>query len=254
MTDLHSHILYGVDDGSTDIDMSLEMLEIEAESGTKNVVLTPHCNIPDGYANYINPVIIRRYENLKRKAKEKNININVFLGMEVYASEDIIELIDVGAVIPINKSRYMLVEFSFTEDPMWVSHILGKIQSTGLVPLLAHPERYEFVQEFPPMVYDWIKSGCAIQVNRGSIVGKFGERPKNTVHYLLQHNLVHVVASDGHRPYVRQPILNDAYEKVEEYYGTIKANLLFKENPARVLSDHRVIRIRQSDIDTSSQR
>lgn len=246
MTDLHSHILYGVDDGSTDIDMSLEMLEIAAENGTRNVVLTPHCNIPESYINYINPVIIGRYENIKRRVRELGIDINVYLGMEVYASENITQLIEMEAVIPINRSRYLLVEFSFTEDPMWVSYILGRIHSTGLTPLLAHPERYEFVKAFPPMVQDWVESGCAIQVNRGSIVGKFGEESKNVVHYLLRHNLVHAVASDAHSPYVRGPVLNDAYEKVKEYYGERKADLIFKINPERILNSQRVIRVPQS--------
>lgn len=237
MTDLHSHILYGVDDGSPDFEMSLNMLKQACRAGTKNVVLTPHCNIPNSYQNYINPTIIRRYERLKSEVEEREVDINIYLGMEVFASSDIIQLIQSGAVIPINKSRYMLVEFNFNENPMRVSNILEKIQSTGLTPLLAHPERYEFVQRYPFMVYDWVRSGCTIQVNRGSIIGRFGKTAESIAHLLIRHNLVHVVASDGHHINIRQAVLNDAYINVRRIYGDRVADRLFKINPKRVLRD-----------------
>lgn len=237
MTDLHSHILYGVDDGAPTFEMSIEMLRSACNAGTKNIVLTPHCNIPNSFENYINPVIIRRYERLKNEVKEQNIDINVCLGMEVFGTSDIVHLIYSGAVIPINRSRYMLVEFGFNEDPMRVSSILEKIHSTGLTPLLAHPERYEFVQRYPFMVYDWVRSGCAIQVNRGSIIGKFGKIAEDVVHLLIRHNLVHVVASDGHHINMRQAVLDDAYVTVKRLYGDRKADKLFKINPGRIIRD-----------------
>lgn len=237
MTDLHSHILYGVDDGSPSLEMSIDMLKTACDTGTKNVVLTPHCNIPNSYMNYINPTIIGRYEHLRREVKKQGININVYLGMEVFASDDIIQLIESGAIIPINKSRYILVEFNFNEDPMRVSNILWKIQSTGLTPLLAHPERYEFVQKYPPMVYDWVISGCAIQVNRGSIVGRFGKISESIVHLLIRHNLVHAVASDAHHINIRQAVLNDAYDTVNRIYGDRVSEKLFKINPEKILKD-----------------
>lgn len=240
MTDLHTHILYDVDDGSDSFEMSMAMLEIAGKSGTKNIVLTPHCNIPGGYLNYMNDVIIGRFEKIKNEVKKRELDINVYLGMEVYASNDIVDLVAGGMAITLNSSRYLLTEFAFEEDPLWVSNILGKIQSTGLVPVLAHPERYTYVQRFPQMVYDWVNSGCVIQINRGSLLGKFGERAKNTVALLLSHNLVHIVASDGHKPYRRAPVLNDAYDWTVKHCGVIRANKLFKENPECVLKNKKL--------------
>ena len=123
---------------------------------------------------------------------------------------------------------------------MWVSHILYKIQSTGLTPVMAHPERYEYVQEFPFMVYDWVRSGCLMQVNRGSIVGRFGAEAEDAVHFILEHGLAHFAGSDGHKPYVRQPILIDAYEFVKECYGSRAADRIFKINPVRLLNNQRL--------------
>ena len=66
MTDLHSHILYGVDDGSESLEMSMDMLDMAVKTGTRNIVLTPHCNVPDSYRNYMSPVITGRYEKIKK--------------------------------------------------------------------------------------------------------------------------------------------------------------------------------------------
>ena len=240
MTDLHSHILYGVDDGSESLEMSMDMLDMASRTGTRNLVLTPHCNVPGGYTNYMNPTITGRYEKIKKEAERLNIDINIYLGMEVHASDDIDYLIRAGEVATINKSRYLLVEFPFEGDPMWVSHILYKIQSTGLTPVMAHPERYEYVQEFPFMVYDWVRSGCLMQVNRGSIVGRFGAEAEDAVHFILENGLAHFAGSDGHKPYVRQPILIDAYEFVKECYGSRAADRIFKINPVRLLNNQRL--------------
>ena len=241
MTDLHSHIIYGVDDGSENMDMSIEMLKIAERAGTKNIVFTPHCNIRnDEDVNFRNGIIVKRYKQIKNQAKKLGIDINICLGSEVYASNNITELIKNSNAITLNHSRYLLVEFNFDEDPLFVSNTLGKIHHMGLVPLLAHPERYKFVQNFPYMVHDWVRSGCLIQINRGSLIGKFGEIPEKLVHFLLKENLVHIVASDGHKPYRRIPVLNDAFDIVTEYYGKEKAERLFWENPEIILNNKEI--------------
>ncbi|MEE0858339.1 MAG: CpsB/CapC family capsule biosynthesis tyrosine phosphatase [Acutalibacteraceae bacterium] len=241
MTDLHSHIIYGVDDGSENMDMSIEMLRGASKAGTRNIVFTPHCNISvDEDVRYKNDILINRYKQIKSKSKQIGLDINIYLGSEVYASNDITELIKRGNAITLNHSRYLLTEFNFNEDPLFVSNTLGKIQSMGLVPLLAHPERYKFVQKFPYMVYDWVRSGCLIQINRGSLIGGFGEASEQLAHFLLEENLVHIVSSDGHRPYRRKPVLNDAYNVVDKYYGRERAERLFKKNPEMILHNKEI--------------
>lgn len=244
MTDLHTHILYDLDDGSESIEMSVKMLEIAKKNGTDNIVLTPHSNIPNGYINYMSDVIVRRFENLKKVSLEREIGINIYLGMEVYASNDIDRLIMDGAVITLNKSRYLLIEFPFQADPLWVSNILAKVQNIGVVPLIAHPERYAFVQRFPYMVYDWVSNGCLVQINRGSILGRFGETAKDVVNLLIKHNLVCAVASDGHKPHRRIPVLNDSYDLVSKYFGVQYAQKIFSVNPETILNNKPIKRSR----------
>lgn len=237
MTDIHTHTLYGLDDGSESFEMSLKMLSMASKGGTKNIILTPHCNIPGGYLNYMNSTIAGRFEKLKDAAKEFVPDINLYLGMEVYASNDIPELIRRGMAITLNRSRYLLIEFNFEESPLYVFKVLQNIQKAGIVPVLAHPERYAFVQQEPYIVHDLIRAGIIIQINRGSILGKFGSQPKAAADYLLKHSMVHIVASDGHRSYSRAPVLYDAYAGVEKHYGKEYADMLFKENPQNILLD-----------------
>ena len=131
----------------------------------------------------------------------------------------------------------LLVEFNFEESPLYVFKVLQNIQKAGIVPVLAHPERYAFVQQEPYIVHDLIRAGIIIQINRGSILGKFGSQPKAAADYLLKHSMVHIVASDGHRSYSRAPILYDAYAEVEKHYGKEYADMLFKKNPQNILLD-----------------
>ncbi len=240
MTDLHTHILYGVDDGSESLEMTLDMLSMASKAGTKNIALTPHCNVPGSYRNYINDVIVGRFEKIKREVRRNNIDINVYLGMEVFGSLDVCPLIDMGAIITLNNSRYMLIEFDFGEDPMVISEILARVQSMGITPLMAHPERYVAVQQYPLMVFDWVESGCLMQLNRGSVMSKFGQTVKDTAVFLLNHNLIHVCASDAHKPYMRTPLLDDAYDYVEKRYGVKRADRLFKINPENILLDKEI--------------
>ncbi len=245
MTDLHTHILYGLDDGAENIEMSVEMIKIAKKNGTNNIALTPHCNIPDAYINYMNDVIIGRFEKLKRIIKEQEIGVNLYLGMEVYASNDVDRLIADGAITTLNKSRYLLIEFPFQADPLWVTHILAKVQQMGLVPLLAHPERYIYVQEFPYMVFDWVNSGCLLQINRGSIVGRFGEQARELAIMFMENDMVTAVASDAHSPYKRTPVLKDAYDWVTKYFGNEYAQKIFVEKPRLILKDQPIKRPRR---------
>lgn len=244
MTDLHSHILYGVDDGAETIEMTLEMLSMASKTGTRHLVFTPHCNIPGGYENYINDVIVGRFEKVKREIRRNNIDINVYLGMEVFGTLDICPLIDMGAIITLNKSRYMLIEFDFGEDPAVISEILARVHSMGITPVMAHPERYIAVQQYPLMVFDWVTSGCLMQLNRGSVTSKFGQLVKDTAIFLLNHNLIHVCASDAHKPYARTPVLNDAYDYIEKRYGSDRAQRLFKINPKNIILNKEIVKSR----------
>ena len=108
--------------------------------------------------------------------------------------------------------------------------------------MIAHPERYECVQAVPAHVYEWYQMGAVIQLNKGSLLGRFGSRIRRTAESLLRHRLVMAVASDAHRADIRTTDLSGAAEILREEYGRETAYLLLEENPGRILQGRALVR------------
>lgn len=243
MIDIHAHILPGIDDGAEDMYDTLEMARMAADSGVDRIIATPHCNIPGMYGNYFGREYIDRYESVVRAVRKEKIPIEILPGMEVFSTEDLSELIVNHKIMPLNQSRYILMEFAFDEDPEFADSILKRVEEVGARPVIAHAERYEFIQDYPQIAYQWRKRGYIIQVNKGSILGRFGRNALRCAQQMLSHNLVSVMASDAHSPFRRTPYLQDAYEVVCEQYSKKIADLLFQHNPARICKNQPILRL-----------
>lgn len=236
MIDIHSHILPGVDDGAYEMEESVDMVTMAAESGVKYIVATPHCNIPGLYDNYVDDEFLEHFYDLKRVVKAMDIPIQVLGGMEVFATPELPRLLQDKRVLTLNGTRYFLVEFAFDEEPDFCDEILEKTVRLGYIPVIAHPERYYFVQDRPQLVEKWYRRGYGIQVNKGSILGRFGRSVMYTVDQLLQHKVVTCVGSDAHSSYKRTPHMAEAAAYLTETYGEEYTNLLMTENPYRILT------------------
>lgn len=211
MIDIHTHILPGLDDGAADIYDSIEMAALAHEYGTKAIVATPHCNIPGIYGNYFGKEYCRVFKETKEIIQREQPGLLLLAGMEVYTTEDVPELLTDGKIFPINRTRYVLMEFDFAEDPDFADRMLRRVREVRAIPVVAHAERYEFVQDAPEIVWNWKKIGCEIQVNKGSFLGRFGTRARKTAFELLNHNLVTAVASDAHSPVQRTTCMADDF-------------------------------------------
>ena len=171
MIDIHAHILPGIDDGAEDMYDTLEMARMAADSGVDKIIATPHCNIPGMYGNYFGREYIDRYESVVRAVRKEKIPIEILPGMEVFSTEDLPELIVNHKIMPLNQSRYILMEFAFDEDPEFADSILKRAEEVGARPVIAHAERYEFIQDYPQIAYRWFRKGYVIQANKGSFLG-----------------------------------------------------------------------------------
>ena len=171
MIDIHAHILPGIDDGAEDMYDTLEMARMAADSGVDKIIATPHCNIPGMYGNYFGKEYIDRYESVVRAVRKEKIPIEILPGMEVFSTEDLPELIVNHKIMPLNQSRYILMEFAFDEDPEFADSILKRVEEVGARPVIAHAERYEFIQDYPQIAYRWFRKGYVIQANKGSFLG-----------------------------------------------------------------------------------
>lgn len=241
MVDLHVHILPGVDDGSSGMEESLQMARLAAASGVHAMAVTPHCNIPGVFENYDGPELRRRIKLLQEAVRRDKIELELFSGMEVFGRENLVELLDGKRLVPINDGIYLLIEFAFEETADWMTFLLKEVLKAGYVPLVAHPERYEAVKRDPQTAWRWVRMGCALQVNKGSILGRFGRGEQRTAMLLLEHELAACVASDAHHADFRTPHMGEAADYLEGYFGGGCVQLLLEDNPARILSSKEVV-------------
>lgn len=239
MIDLHAHILPGVDDGSPALDESLEMARLAVESGVTDLAVTPHCGLPGGEGLYA-PALRRRVTALSQALAREGIPLRLHEGMEIFGLPDTAEKLRAGALCTLAASRYPLIEFPFTSYAREATEVLYAVLALGLRPIVAHPERYRYVQRDPQLLDLWTDMGCLLQLNRGSLLGRFGEREEALAHSLVSRGYAAFVASDAHSSVRRTPWLRDVRVLLAREYGEDAAQLLLEQNPQRVLQNERI--------------
>lgn len=237
MFDIHCHILPGVDDGSGNLSDSIEMAQLAAESGTKGIIATPHCNIPGMFENYRGSEFEEKLRMLKRALVQKNIPIEIYSGQEVFLSRYFEEHLEKGDFITLNGSRYMLVELDFRTDEASALLRLERLASYGYIPIIAHPERYGFIIENFDAIERIRSLGGLIQINSGSLTGEFGYLIQKTANVVLSNRFADFIASDAHSQYSRTPNLARVNELICENLSYDYADVLFRINPVKVLND-----------------
>ena len=240
MTDLHCHILPGVDDGAAAVDESVAMAAMAERSGVRAIAATPHCNVPGAFDNYAGPELARRLDELRSAVRQAGLRIELYPGMEVFATAQVPDLLDRGRLLTLAGSRYLLVEFGFDESPDFAGRILSAIAERGVVPVVAHPERYHFIQGAEELLLEWCRRGYVLQMNKGSLAGRFGRRARHTARWCMDTGCVHLIASDAHSPYRRTTRMEEAWELAAAADGPEIADFLLYENPRRILEDRPV--------------
>ena len=237
MIDIHAHILPDLDDGSEDMEESLEMAELAVESGVEIMAVTPHSNQMRRFENFQSEQLQTAFERLRMVLKKEKIPLKILNGMEIFASEDIAQKIKNKQLSGINGTDYYLVEFPFDADPWWIRECLEDIFDTGKIPLIAHPERYFCIQDYPELIYEWVQNGCVTQMNKGSILGRFGRSVMETAHILLKNDLISCIASDAHHSYIRTPHMSETKTALVHIGGYEYAWHLTEENPERIIKN-----------------
>ena len=242
MIDLHSHILPAIDDGSESTAMTAEMARIAAKAGTRHIVCTPHCGASDPKLSDRIDEICRTTGRMNALLADCGIPITLYPGMELFCRDTLLDVLERGQFLTLAGSRYLLIEFNFDAPPSLMEDAAELVADFRLCPVIAHPERYTAIQRDPRRIIDWLQYGTLIQVNKGSILGRFGRRASAAADWILGNGLAHVVASDAHRSTVRTPDLSDAYETVAHRYSHHYAEILFRKNPNRILNDRDIVR------------
>lgn len=230
MTDIHSHILFGVDDGSDSVEESILILKKLKSVGFDKVILTPHFILDSNYnSKYADN--LKRFFYLKNIVKDNDIGIDIFLGNEIYINEHIIELLDNNIISSLNGTQYVLIEFSLYNKILNLEDILYNIKCQGYQVVIAHPERYDYFQNDYKFVDRLRKDGFFFQSNYSSILGYYGVKAKKLIKYMLKKHYIDFLGTDIHKNDKDYVITNfDIIEKKikkitgDKYYKTIQVN------------------------------
>ena len=233
--DIHSHILPGVDDGSDHLETSLMMLQIAAQEQISQIILTPH-NKP-AHHNVPPHRIIEKMGELQEQLDNKQIDISLHAGNELYYRNGLVQELENGEAMTLAGSHYVLVEFSPDAEYDYIRNGLYSLQLGGYRPIIAHVERYRKVCAKLDRVEDLVKMGCYIQVNAGSVMGRFGFGTRILTVKHQKTGLVHFIATDAHDAAKRTPKIADCMTYVANRYGTAYADELLWKNPVKILKD-----------------
>lgn len=237
MIDIHTHILPGLDDGAQDMENALLMAELAAESGVTAIVATPHCNLKGRYTNYWGDELRCELASFQKALSKAKIPVTILPGMEIFGMEDVPELLREGKLITLAHSRYLLIEFPFQDYGRQATQVLAEVAAMGYRPVVAHPERYRFIQEEPFLLNRWTELGCLLQVNKGSLMGRFGRAAEMLSLSLVDRGFAAFVASDAHSPVVRTTWMMDVRDLLSEEYSENLARRLLEDNPQKLLKD-----------------
>ena len=238
MIDFHSHIVYDVDDGSRNIDESLKILKEAEEAGFNKIILTPH--YMEDYYTVPKNEIKEKIEELKELCIKENINIELYQGNEIYISNSIKEFIEEEKATSLNESRYVLFETPMNLEPQNLLEVIYKLKEMGKIPVLAHPERYSFIQSDPNKLLELYEYGVLFQANYGSIVGQYGQNAEKTVKLLLKNNFIHFLGSDVHRTNSAYMLIPDAIESLGKIISKEKIEELTTINIDKVINDEEI--------------
>ena len=238
MIDFHSHIIPNVDDGSKSLEETFKMFEEAEKVGFKAIISTSHY-IENSYESSADE---RRIwiNALQEGLDKKRINLKLYLGNEIYFTENMVNLLKKGLAASINNTNYVLFEFPLNTKPMNIYDVIYEMMGNDYIPILAHPERYSFVQKEPELILDLIEAGVLMQANYGSILGRYGEKAKIIVKKFFENNYIHLLGSDVHKPETVYPNVPDALDEIKAIVGEEKLEELTMFNPALVLQNKKI--------------
>lgn len=236
MIDIHSHLVYNVDDGSKSIEDTIHMLKEAKKAGFTDVICTPH--YMEDYYEVSCDEVASKISKMRDLAD--GINIKIHQGNEIYANENIINYINSKQATSLNNSRYVLIEFPMQNEPINMDQVIYLLLQAGKVPIVAHPERYSYVRENPNMLLEYIEQGVLFQTNYGSIIGMYGNEIKETAKRLLTHNMIHFLGSDNHRVNTVYKHIPEALKTLEKWIGEDKVQELTTDNPECILNNEQL--------------
>ncbi len=248
MIDLHSHILHDMDDGAKSLQESVRLCSLGRLNHIKKIVATPHFNALGNIENFI-AQRDERIATLENEIEKNRINIQLYKGAEVFVDDDIFFSNNLKR-LTINNSKYLLIEFSFYG--LRIRHVadyLKEIFSMGVIPIIAHPERYEFFQNDYDAINEFASRGVLFQLNAGSLASRDGREEFELAYEMAYKGVASFISTDAHSLQHRP---NDIAAMLQQFPQDINPehmNRMLVTNPQIVLNDDDMPRIRYRRIE-----
>lgn len=240
MIETHCHLLPGIDDGCKTIEESIITIKKMYELGYTDIVLTPHYISGTSY-NKNNIDKYKLFLELQNSIKENNINMNLYLGNEIFIDNDILALLKSQEVCTINSSKYLFIELPRNDWINNIDDIIFRLRSKGIYPIICHPERYMAIKKDYTILDNLIDRGALFQINYESINGKYGNDAKKLAKYILKNDKAIIIGGDIHNP--DSIFFEDFYKikkKIIKIIGEDKLNELMIDNPRKIINNENI--------------
>ena len=251
MVDLHHHLLPGLDDGSPNLETSVEMARIAEAEGITHVVCTPHAS-----SRY--PFDARRNAEglaaLRAALQNAGIQLQLGLGCDFHISYDNVQdALANPSHYSINGFEYLLIELpDFSISPN-LQETLYELRLQGLTPILTHPERNPTLQRDPDRLLPWLRDGLLCQVTAGSVLGHMGKEAERLARRMLKNRWAHFLATDAHNTTSRAPRMREAADLVAKRHGPEYAEQICRSNPLAVFEGRPLVEYRMLGLDTEDE-
>lgn len=217
-TDIHSHLLPELDDGVNSVEESLEILKEMQQLGYQKVITTPHI-MSEVYPN-TSGQIREQLEVMRQAIEEEGLAIELEAAAEYYLDEGFMELLKTPGELLTFGGKYLLFEMPFMNKPVFWKQAVYQIRQLGLQPVLAHPERYIFLQQDPSLVDELLEQQVLLQLNLNSLAGKYSKEARKCAEMLVERQVISFAGSDCHHIQhlltLRQALQKSAYSKLTQ--------------------------------------
>jgi protein-tyrosine phosphatase len=242
MIDIHSHILPGIDDGSKNMEETLSILENARENGVTDIIFTPHYILGTKY-NVGNKDKKVLFDKVVKEAKD--LNINLYLGNEVFIEKDLLSLKKKNCIESLAGSHYILFELPLNDTFNGALDEVFDIRTHNYIPVLAHPERYKITKEDPNLIIKFLEKGVLLQCNIGSFMGHYGKEAEELAFLLLKHHMITFIGSDIHKPsHTFYNNIEVVKKKMKKYISEEEIESIFGGNALKIINDEDIEPVR----------